>query len=94
MWISLSNLEFKIFNLKIMEIQKTQNRLKRIEGQIRGVQNMVSLLRSSDEIIIQLSAIRSAVNSLLYEIIDQEIDQADLERIKELKKTLKRLSNK
>ncbi len=75
-----------------MEIQKTQNRLKRIEGQIRGVQNMVSLLRSSDEIIIQLSAIRSAVNSLLYEIIDQEIDQADLERIKELKKTLKRLS--
>jgi DNA-binding FrmR family transcriptional regulator len=94
MWISLSNLEFKIFNLKIMEIQKTQNRLKRIEGQIRGVQNMVSLLRSADDIIIQLSAIRSAVNSLLYEIIDQEIDQADLERIKELKKTLKRLSNK
>ena len=77
-----------------MDIQKTQNRLKRIEGQIRGVENMVSLLRSSDEIIIQLSAIRSAVNSLLYEIIDQEIDHADLERIKELKKTLKRLSNK
>ena len=77
-----------------MEVQKTQNRLKRIEGQIRGVQNMISLLRSSDEIIIQLTAIRSAVNSLLYEIIDQEIDLADLERIKELKKTLKRLSNK
>ncbi|MEI8061376.1 MAG: metal-sensitive transcriptional regulator [Candidatus Berkelbacteria bacterium] len=75
-----------------MEVQKIQNRLKRIEGQIRGVENMVSLLRSSDEIIIQLSAIKSAVNSLLYEIIDQEIDQADLERMNELKKTLKRLS--
>ena len=75
-----------------MEVQKTQNRLKRIEGQIRGVQNMVSLLRSTDEIIIQLSAIKSAVNSLLFELIDGEIDHADLERMKELKKTLKRLS--
>jgi len=75
-----------------MEINKIQNRLKRIEGQIRGVENMVQLLRSSDEIIVQLSAIKSAVNSLLFEIIDQEIDQADLERMQELKKTLKRLS--
>jgi DNA-binding FrmR family transcriptional regulator len=75
-----------------MEIQKIQNRLKRIEGQIRGVENMVSLLRSPDEIIIQLSAIRSATNSLLFEIIDQEIDSADIERIRELKKTLKRLT--
>lgn len=75
-----------------MEVQKIQNRLKRIEGQIRGIENMVSLLRSSDEIIVQLSAVRSAVNSLLFEIIDQEIDQADLERLRELKKTLKRLS--
>lgn len=75
-----------------MEINKIQNRLKRIEGQVRGVENMVSLLRSSDEIIIQLSAIRSAVNSLVFEIMDQEIDRADLERLQELKKTLKRLS--
>lgn len=75
-----------------MEINKIQNRLKRIEGQVRGVENMVSLLRSSDEIIIQLSAIRSAVNSLLYEIIDQEIDQADFERLSKIKNTLKRLS--
>ena len=77
-----------------MEVNKIQNRLKRIEGQVRGVENMVSLLRSSDAIIVQLSAIRSAVNSLLFEIIDQEIDQADHERIKELKKTLKRLLKK
>ena len=53
---------------------------------------MVSLLRSTDEIIIQLSAIRSAVNSLLFELVDSEIDQADIARLQELKKTLKRLS--
>jgi len=75
-----------------MEINKIQNRLKRIEGQVRGVQNMVSLLRSSDEIIMQLSAVKSAANSLLLEIIEQEIDLADTERLKELKKTLKRLA--
>ncbi len=74
-----------------MEINKIQNRLKRIEGQIRGVENMVSLLRSSDEIIIQLSAIRSAVNSLLLEVIDQELESADKDRLMELKKTIKRL---
>ncbi|PIU24593.1 hypothetical protein COT12_00260 [Candidatus Berkelbacteria bacterium CG08_land_8_20_14_0_20_39_8] len=75
-----------------MEIQKIQNRLKRIEGQVRGVENMVSLLRPADEIIIQLSAIKSAVNSLLFEIVDQEIDQTNFEKLDELKKTLKRLA--
>ena len=75
-----------------MEVQKIQNRLKRIEGQIRGVENMVATLRSSDEVIIQLSAIRSAVNSLLFEVIDQELEIADKERLLELKNILKRLS--
>jgi len=74
-----------------MEIQKIQNRLRRIEGQIRGIQDMVSVLRGSDEIIFQLLAVRAAVNSLLFEILNQEIERADLARINELKKTLKRL---
>jgi len=74
-----------------MEISKIQNRLKRIEGQIRGVEEMVSTLRSTDEIIIQLSAIRSAVDSLLLSIIENEIDQADQNRLLELKRTLKRM---
>jgi len=39
-----------------MEVVKIQNRLKRIEGQVRGVENMVATLRSADEIITQLKA--------------------------------------
>ena len=74
-----------------MEISKIQNRLKRIEGQIRGVEEMVSTLRSTDEIIIQLSAIRSAVDSLLLSIIENEIGLADQNRLLELKRTLKRM---
>ena len=74
-----------------MEVQKIQNRLKRIEGQIRGIENMVETLRSADEIIIQLSAVRSAVDSLLINFVDDEINQADKERLLELKAIVKRM---
>ena len=74
-----------------MEIIKIQNRLKRIEGQVRGVEEMVSILRPTDDIIIQLSAIRSAVDSLNISIIEDEIDQANRDRLLELKRTLKRM---
>ena len=38
-----------------------QKRLKRIEGQVRGVQKMLDEDRDCHEIVQQLSAIRSAV---------------------------------
>ena len=38
------------------------NRLRRIEGQVRGVQKMVDEERQCDEIIQQLVSIRSAVH--------------------------------
>lgn len=74
-----------------MEVVNIQNRLKRIEGQIRGVENMVSTLRSTDEIINQLKAIRSAVDSLLISVVESEIELADKDRIIELKRTIKSL---
>lgn len=74
-----------------MEVVKIQNRLKRIEGQVRGVENMVSTLRSADEIITQLKAIRSSVDSLLISVVESEIETADRDRIIELKRTIKRL---
>lgn len=39
-------------------------RLRRIEGQVRGVQSMVADERDCREILQQLTAIRSAVNSV------------------------------
>lgn len=41
--------------------EKLLHRLKRIEGQVRGVQNMVEDGRQCREILQQLTAIRSAV---------------------------------
>jgi CsoR family transcriptional regulator, copper-sensing transcriptional repressor len=43
--------------------EKLIQRLRRIEGQLRGVQSMVSEERDCQEILQQLSAIRSAVQS-------------------------------
>ena len=38
-------------------------RLKRIEGQVRGLQKMVSEERGCESIITQLAAVRSAIDS-------------------------------
>lgn len=43
--------------------EKLIQRLRRIEGQVRGVQSMVEAERECDEILQQFSAIRSAVQS-------------------------------
>ncbi|MCF0238088.1 MAG: metal-sensitive transcriptional regulator, partial [Sphaerochaetaceae bacterium] len=39
------------------------NRLKRIEGQVRGVERMVDESAYCTDILVQISAIRSALNS-------------------------------
>jgi len=39
------------------------NRLKRVEGQIRGLQKMVAEERDCESIITQLAAVRSAIDS-------------------------------
>lgn len=40
------------------------NRLKRIEGQIRGIQNMIESNRDCESVIMQLAATRSAIESV------------------------------
>jgi CsoR family transcriptional regulator, copper-sensing transcriptional repressor len=44
--------------------EKLNQRLRRIEGQVRGVQNMLDEERECQEIMQQLSAIRSALQSV------------------------------
>ena len=40
------------------------NRLKRIEGQVKGIQGMVDKNVCCKDVLIQLSAIRSAINKV------------------------------
>jgi DNA-binding FrmR family transcriptional regulator len=45
------------------EKTKIMNRLKRIEGQARGIQRMVEEGKDCQQVIIQLKALRSAVQN-------------------------------
>jgi DNA-binding FrmR family transcriptional regulator len=40
------------------------NRLKRIEGQLRGLQKMVAEERDCEDIVTQLAAVRSAIDNV------------------------------
>lgn len=49
------------------------NRLKRIEGQVRGIQKMVEDDRYCVDILVQISAIQSALKQVGYSITERHI---------------------
>jgi CsoR family transcriptional regulator, copper-sensing transcriptional repressor len=53
--------------------QNLLNRLRRIEGQVRGVQAMIESDRDCREILQQLTAIRSAVNGATMNFLQEYV---------------------
>ena len=49
------------------------NRLNRIEGQVKGIKNMVAEDRYCNDILIQLSAIESSIKSLSMHILENHL---------------------
>ncbi len=45
------------------------NRLKKIEGQIRGIQKMIADSRNCSDVLIQMSAVKSALKKTNYLIL-------------------------
>lgn len=60
---------------KKMKHQTTYNRLRRIEGQIRGIEEMISKDRPIEEIFVQLSAVKSSISSTLSSFIESLLDK-------------------
>lgn len=57
-----------------MEYDKqTKNRLKRVEGQIRGILRMMEEQQECDNVINQLSAVCSAVNHTIGVIVTENL---------------------
>jgi DNA-binding FrmR family transcriptional regulator len=54
--------------------RRIQNRLKRIEGQMRGIQRLITEHHSCDDILIQIGAVKQAVNSVAVELLEGHID--------------------
>ena len=65
------------------EKKKLMNRLKRIEGQIRGIEGMLENNAYCPDILIQVSAVNSALNSFNKELLAQHIKSCVVEDVRE-----------
>ncbi|MBO9130862.1 metal-sensitive transcriptional regulator [Bacillus sp. 165] len=61
--------------------QEMKNRLRRIEGQIRGVLRMLEEEKDCKEVITQLSASRSAIDRAIGLIVGTNLEQCLREQI-------------
>ncbi|MEG0295518.1 MAG: metal-sensitive transcriptional regulator [Clostridium sp.] len=71
------------------------NRLKRIEGQVKGVQGMMEKNVCCDDILVQVAAIRSAMNKVGGLLIENYANnclcfenEVEREKVKKLVKTI------
>lgn len=55
------------------EYKSLINRLSRIEGQIRGIRGMVEKSAYCTDILVQVSAVKAALNGFSKELLDQHI---------------------
>lgn len=81
------------------EKKSLQNRLSRIEGQIRGIKNMVESDSYCTDIIMQVSAASAALNSFNKELLNthiktcvaKDLKAGDEKSLDDLLETLKKL---
>jgi len=60
----------RVVSIYVMKHQSIYNRLRRIEGQIRGIEEMVAKDRPDQEILIQLEAAKSSLASTISALIE------------------------
>ena len=54
--------------------EELQNRLSRIEGHIRGIKRMLAEHASCEDLLIQLSAVRSALNQATARLLENHLE--------------------
>lgn len=67
------------------------DRLKRIEGQVRGIQRMVQDRRACNDIIIQLTAVKAAIGQVSLTVLNCYLCErlaADLEEGRDFRESL------
>ncbi|GAI06954.1 unnamed protein product [marine sediment metagenome] len=57
-----------------LEKIKILSRLKRIEGQIRGIQGMIIEERSCSDIMVQIAAVKSALNQVSKLLLENHVN--------------------
>jgi DNA-binding FrmR family transcriptional regulator len=78
-----------------MDVEAVTNRLKRIEGQVRGVIKMVEEDKSCEEILIQIGSAKSALHKTGQVILEGHLHHCVLDGIRDGREeeTIKKLSS-
>jgi DNA-binding FrmR family transcriptional regulator len=78
-----------------MDVEAVTKRLKRIEGQVRGLQKMIDDDKSCEEILIQIGSVKSALHKTGQVILEGHLHHCILDGIRERKgdETMKKLSS-
>ena len=62
--------------------KRIQNRVNRIEGQIKGIKRMMTSDTDEDKVMIQLQAVISSLESLKVELVQKQMKESLMEDIK------------
>ena len=62
--------------------EELQNRLSRIEGHVRGIKRMLAEHNSCEDLLIQLSAVRSALNQATARLLENHMETCVAECIR------------
>ena len=78
-----------------MDAEAAINRLKRIEGQVRGIMKMIEDEKTCEEILIQISSAKSALHKTGQAILEGHLRHCVLNGIREgnEEETIKKLSS-
>lgn len=69
--------------MKAVTKSQTQNRLRRVEGQVRGLQKMVDEDQYCIDIITQSSAIRSALSAVEDMVLENHLSEHVIDQMKQ-----------
>jgi CsoR family transcriptional regulator, copper-sensing transcriptional repressor len=78
-----NNINAKMVPRTEEEIESIVKRLKRIEGQVRGVQKMVEDNRYCIDILVQISAIQAALNKVGLNLLERHVNHCVAKAIRE-----------
>jgi DNA-binding FrmR family transcriptional regulator len=64
-------------------LRRLVNRLSRIEGHIRGIKTMIQEHRPCPEVLIQVAAVRGALDKVAHSILDEHLTECVVRAAKE-----------